>query len=283
MKTIDFIAESEVNRKIGVVSKASKALNAIWQRKERKAQEAALGALGKILDNRFVLFRNVSLPNQSLVIPAVLVGPAGIWAINQTAAKGSLRVNGDSWEEKGSKGEGFKPGKVNLLTQTLQMASGVDKYLAEKAIQVPKVEAVLFFLDPGAHIESMRPAVRLVMVDVVNRFGVSLLQSSIILSNESIKQVVAVMMSAIPGYDQPPAIHDKYSLRETRVKKKRAPILNPELTNELARAGEDEPEIIKKVSKQATFTTRQWILLGVLLVVTLLILIVLVLTVLVSA
>jgi hypothetical protein len=285
MRTIDF--NQYKNRFVKLVQGVS----ALFHRDEVQAEQMALGVLDKLLDRRFVAFRNVLLQPRQPIIPLILVGPAGICVVNWTHEKGVFRASENTWEKMDSRTQAYAPTKINLITQTATMATDVDNFLAivfpDKSgeiqtggVKIPEVETALFSLNPGAHIDSTRPAVRLVLSDGVGRFAASILQSEIAMDSEQIRQISEAIMSAIPGWEDITHRKDYFTLKESAKKKTRKPVMSPEMANELATIGQEEPEIIRKVSSKASFNRRQWVMLGILLVVNIIALAVLILLVL---
>jgi hypothetical protein len=74
-----------------------------------------------------------------------------------------------------------------LLSRTLLMGRSVQAFLTNHGRALSEVEPVLFFSDPGIHVELVRPTVRLVMADAVDRFVAGLVQSRILLNQEEIR------------------------------------------------------------------------------------------------
>lgn len=277
-KIIDFSSGRDGRRKDSLAGQMA----STFKKKEQASRQAALGALSKVLNRRFTLFQNVVLQEKGVPIPMLVVGPTGIWVINLTFVKGMFRASSDLWEESDGGTLNYRPARSNLLTQTLAMADVVRRYLEMCDLPVEKVDAALLLLDSGAHVETNKPAVRLVVADAVGRFAAGLLQPPIIISDDVVKQIVTALADAIPD-DGPVEVRDAYSLREIPAPKKRKPLLAPELVNGLATVGQDEPEFIKKVSRQASFSRKQWIWLGILFLVNFAVLIALVLIILASA
>jgi len=143
---------------------------------ELDAQKNVIAQLDRILEKGFVLIRNFTLPNSEIVIPMILLGPGGVTVISVTTIKGFFEAKGDQWNTLVN-GQA-QPASINLLNRVTRFARAVQVYLERQKIDLPgMVEPVLIAADPGAHIESMRPAARVVMSDAVKQFGTSLLQA----------------------------------------------------------------------------------------------------------
>jgi hypothetical protein len=155
------------------------------------------------------------------------------------------------------------------------MAKAVEKYLSDRAFNIPVLEPLLIFTNPGTHVEAIHPSVRIVLSDAMERFAMGMLQDRTVLSSNQIQQLVDALQGVV-DQNQPPEIRDAYSFRDEPPPRK--PVRLPPMPD----VAREEPEIIKKVSQQATFSRRQWLLLALLLAVNIIIVIILVLVVVTS-
>ena len=159
------------------------------------AQESAIAIMGKILDSQFVLLRNPVLGAAKVTFPLILVGPPGVMVIYVTHLDGMYRAKGDMWGkiENGR----FKPASVNLLQRTAKLAKALGVYLhrIDPTFRVPPVDAVLLATDPGMHIESIRPIVRIVLSDAIERFALSLTQMPPALDKKGVQTVVEMILT----------------------------------------------------------------------------------------
>lgn len=156
---------------------------------ELEAQQSLLDLFNKYLGNKFTLLRNLKLLEADVTIPMVLVGPPGIYVFNIVFERGIYNVKGDSWGLL--EGERVIPIKVNLVKLTAQFSRALQMFLDRQGFaNLPPVEAVLMAVEPGIHINSVRPIVRIVMRDAIDRFAVSLTQSRIIFSPEAVQNIV---------------------------------------------------------------------------------------------
>jgi len=250
-----------------------------FPQKELKAQDLVVNSLYKILDNSFILLCEVPLEGLEKPFPSVLVGPQGIWMMYPIPSRGICRVQGQVWEVMDERTHRYRPGKPNFLTLATTMTKSLEEYLAESGIENPEIEPVLVFTNPGIHVEFSHPSVRIVLFDALERFAVGLVQNSVKLNPVQIQEVVDSLTYAIKGdiaEAQPGEILDAYTLRELTSPRK--PIRLPQMPD----AAREEPEIIRQVSQHTPFSKRQWLFLGILLVVTMIILVILVLVVMTS-
>jgi hypothetical protein len=156
---------------------------------EIKAQKSVIAVLEKTLDKGFTLLVNVTPPGLDASIPLILVGPPGVFVMYVTNLTGMFRAKGDQWGT--IIGSTFRPEKPNLLTRTERMARAVQVYLQRQGYSdLNGVEAILLCSDPSVHVDSLRPIIRVVMRDALERLAVSMNQARVVLSPEAIHDVV---------------------------------------------------------------------------------------------
>ena len=253
-------------------------------RRKRDAQETFIGFLADALDHRFYLLNNLSLPGQGKLSPLLLFGPTGVWAVLPTGATGLFRVNERAWEQMDEKNQGFALAKPNLVSEVCAWAAAIGETLASLQIAAPPVEPVLFFSDPAAHVDSTRPAARIVLADGLPRFLAGLFQARPVVEQDGIRQIVVALAGeeALQPYYAGSDIRDDYSFREKKAPEQ--PIRQPvETPSRLAAMGREEPEIVRKVSRKVFFTRWQWLMLGLLVLTTIIILVGLVFVILTHA
>ena len=143
---------------------------------ELEAQKAVVSQFERIFDKGYVLIRNFTLPNSEIVIPIILLGPSGVYVIHVTTVKGLFEAKGDQWNTI-TNGVA-QPATINLLSRVSRFARAVQVYLERINVDLKTpVEPVLIAIDPGAHIESMRPVARVVQSDAIRQFANSVLQA----------------------------------------------------------------------------------------------------------
>jgi len=168
---------------------------------EIKAQKIVIDYLNYNLDKGYTLLRNIVLPGIQATIPLILVGPAGVNVIVVTNLKGAYQAKGDNWEViEGGKN---RSAKSNLVVLTSKMARAVQHYLKKRGIEDTEVDGVLICSDPGMHVESSRPIVRVVMRDAIEHFVITLNRSSPTLSGNAAQTIINWLSN--PQSIQPPA------------------------------------------------------------------------------
>ena len=156
---------------------------------ELQAQKAIISYLDKQLDKGYTLFRNYTLGKSGITVPIILLGPAGIQVIQVAYMRGRFEAKGEAWNMEA--GEGYKPAPVNLIQQTLRMTRAVKAFIERQGSRVPvEIEPVLIAGDPGMHIENVRPAVRVLMIDGVRSYVSSLAVAQPVLTPEKVYELV---------------------------------------------------------------------------------------------
>lgn len=228
---------------------------------EIQAQDAAKEILGKYLARGYYLLQNAPLPGVPEVrVPLILAGPAGVFLLNVTNERGIYRAKGDAWGTM--KGDSFTPAKINLIKTTMRMAAVLQKYLNSQGYEGSiKVESLLVAMNPGAHIDSVRPVVRIIMSDAFERFVISLSQAQPILSPETAQQVIEriaeprpvkkAMPAAVAGVaPRPIAMPEAEKRPQPTPKPGTKPAPQPAKSLKAAR------------TKKSSIDTRKWIIIG---------------------
>src|SRR5262245_61333996 len=94
---------------------------------ELQAQKAIVTFFDRNLEKGYTLIRNVTLGQSGILVPLILLGPAGIFAINLTFLKGRYEAKGDSWNVES--GTQYQPAPVNLVRVTARMARGLQAFI----------------------------------------------------------------------------------------------------------------------------------------------------------
>jgi hypothetical protein len=172
-----------------------------------KAQDVVISVLEKQMNNTFVLLRNVTLPEAEITLPLILLGPAGIFLIHVTPERGVYHAKGDEWGTIVA--ERFAPARNNQVMYTKRMARVLQVYLDRQGYKgMLVVEPILMAADPGMHIESVRPSVRVVMSDALERFSISVAQIRGTIAPDAVPTIARVIVKGHPKekpVEAPPA------------------------------------------------------------------------------
>ncbi len=169
-----------------------------------QAQQKALATFNKRLDKKFTLIRNHTLGASKITVPFILIGPPGIYVFFITNMEGAYQAKADSWGT--IEGERVKEASINLLKRTAQLGKAVQVYLKRQEIELPEdVDPVLLALNPGMHIDSIRPLVRVVMSDAIDRFAASLSQAPPIMVVADVHQISEALINPVRTKTKAPA------------------------------------------------------------------------------
>lgn len=164
-----------------------------------QAQRVLIASLARVLDNSYTIISNVSLPRFSLPVPLVLVGQTGVRTLYVSAAKGIFRVKGDSWYKLDEKQQHYKSARPNLVRRTELMSRAIIDYLEVNSIYLDEVQPVLFFAQPGVHIDAPDSPIRLLQVDGVASYAASLKGERVVLDAMEIQHIIDILTKSKPA------------------------------------------------------------------------------------
>ena len=171
--------------------------------KEVKAQNQIIAVLGKVLDKNYTLLRNVTPAGLGAIFPFILVGPPGVFVMYVTPLSGMFRAKGDQWGT--ISGNNFINEKTNLLTRTERMAHAIQVLLQRQGYSaITSVDPILLCSDPSVHVDTIRPIIRVVMRDALERFAISLTQARVVCNPESVQDIIMhILNPPKPAQPQP--------------------------------------------------------------------------------
>ena len=168
---------------------------------EVMAQEKVITVFNKILDRNYILLRNFILPDTDIDVPMVLIGPPGIFLITVLHQRGLYSVRDDEWGKL--TGETFVPGRINLIQRLIKLGHVLKIYLNRNGFKGELiVETIMMASNPGMHIETLRPAARVVLNDALERFAISITQAHPILNSERIADMAVALIKG-PAPESP--------------------------------------------------------------------------------
>jgi hypothetical protein len=154
---------------------------------ELEAQKAIITFFDRHLEKGYTLIRNITLGASGIMVPMILLGPAGIFVIHVTYLRGRYEARANTWNEES--GNGYKPASVNLIEQTIRMANAVKIFIERQGIKLPvNIEPVLIAGNPGLHVETVRPAIKVIMIDGIKSFASGLGTGTPVLRAEAVHE-----------------------------------------------------------------------------------------------
>ena len=169
---------------------------------EIKAQKVVIDIMSRSLNKGYTLLRNITLPGSQVIIPLILIGPAGVYAIFVTHLKGNYQAKGENWVVL--EGNKVQTSRSNLLVLTSNMAKIIQRYLDKLGIKLSNVDGALIAADPGMHIESVRPIVRVVLSDAIEHFAVTINNSSTIINSLMAQTIIRQLVEPKINQQQTP-------------------------------------------------------------------------------
>ena len=164
---------------------------------ELAAQSVIITFFEKQLGKGYTLIRNLTLGESGIMIPMVLLGPTGIQVIQVTYLRGRYQAKGDSWNIES--GNDYKPAPINLIQRTSRMARALQAFIERQGVRIPvEVDAVLIAGDPGLHIESERPAIKVMMIDGIKPFVSGLSTARPVMSPEAVFDMTEHILNPRP-------------------------------------------------------------------------------------
>lgn len=156
---------------------------------ELQAQKAIVTFFDRNLEKGYTLIRNLTLGQSDIMIPMILLGPAGIFVIHVTYLRGQYQAKGDSWNVQS--GNQYKAAPINLIQRTARMARALQVFIERQGVKLlAPIEPVLIAAEPGLHIESLRPAVKVMMIDGIKSFVSGLATSGPVLNTPAVNDYI---------------------------------------------------------------------------------------------
>jgi len=227
------------------------------------APQVLTNNLEKLLDDQYILLRNIQLSNSKNPIPAILLGPTGLYVIYPSEVAGVFRAAGSSWDQVKNNRHDYVPAKPNPFQIVISMAGLLSKYLAENQIEPQVLEPLVFFSNPSIHVDTTQPAARIIMPDTLERFVAGLFQTQPVFDRQAIYRIVRALENSMHKTQTMPAqeIRDQFSFNEPQPGK--SPRQSP-----FSYLPKEEPSLTQKVP----FSRTQWSMLVLLIFVNIIVL-----------
>jgi len=205
-----------------------------------QAEETIIASLRRFTDNSYTILRSIRLEGIDIPIPLILVGPSGIYLLLASGATGVFRAKAEVWMEMNRRSRKYAPVRKNLITRAQLMTRVVDAYLTQHQRPHPPIQTAMLFGDAGAHVDSARSAVRVVLKDGMEHFANSVVQGEAVYKKkEEIQDIIDALTGNLPLLEEVPA--------EPVSRKPRKPTPVDKLA---------------KTTKKMGWSKRRWVILG---------------------
>jgi predicted XRE-type DNA-binding protein len=228
----------------------------------QKAVEKAAQACAKIFNSKYTLLKNVPVEGMEASIPLILIGPPGIYILAVSGIKGVFRARDESWLELKGQTRQFQPARPNLVQRAVLMKQAVEDLLTQNGFAQAEVNTLLVFTNPGVHIDTVRPAVRLILADGLEIYLNSLLQKTPVYRREDIRKISALFKDPHEA-DRQPSIRDQFDFNDEPKKK---PVRKISLGAGLPAPDAVITKNLVSAANKVHMTTGQWVFIGFLLV-----------------
>ncbi|MEA3351002.1 MAG: hypothetical protein U9Q82_10300 [Chloroflexota bacterium] len=214
---------------------------------EMESQEVVIRHLKRSLDRTYTLLRNISLPDLEITIPLVLVGHHGITVLYNTPTSGVFRADGEKWTIMDRRSGSYKSAKPNLIRRTALMTRAVEIFLKENDYTDIPVEGILVCTNMKTHVDTRRPNVSVVLIDALERFAARIISAPPKVRREKRYKIIR----AITSHMEKEAEDDDNVPGDKSQSKGVAQSID---------SGFDQA--MQPLQKRFDFSTRQWIVLG---------------------
>jgi len=263
MRVIDCRAQEGTNSDSAAVGKSLSQIKLPLSKDQKRARELLINAGKKILNDNYCLLCDLSLSDNKPVLPFLLLGPTGAWIINTSQLSGVARIAYKDLEILDQRSHQYRKTAQNPISEIVIMQDTLMKILDSWNLTYPNIETVLFFPNPGLHIERSKPVIKVILADGIDRFIASLLNREIVFEKDSLERTIDILSGDV--FDNLDLnIHDDFSFIEIEPENK--PKRKPMVTSHLLDVARGEPAFVEKASRKVPFSRKQWIMLGVLLV-----------------
>jgi hypothetical protein len=230
-------------------------------------EDTVLEHLGRGLDNRFILLHHLQLESLGPTFPPILIGPPGLAVLNISQEGGFFKAKDNNWLKLDKASQNYNPSRPNLIKQTQEYARKLGTILDVNGKSHPEVMPLLVLANPGVHLETSNPAIRIVLTDGIDKLTGALQKSEDVLSlneitylSDSLEVISNPENALIMGEGE------DFFGRDLLIKEKKAPVKLPPIP-----IPTDIP--LEPVEKELKFSNKQWLILTVLLLATIVILV----------
>lgn len=267
MKILDWAKENKKSLRLGVERRGESSLRRKPPRVIKKAQDEVVKTFAQILDHRFTMIVGMRLLDLRFPFPQlVLVGPPGVWVFVVCPQQGVFRAVEEQWLEMDARSRNFRPARPNPIGLVRALVEALRQRLSDLDGEEVPVEGAAIFTEPAAHLDLQRPAVRLIPADALRRFASTLLQSEWVIRGDAVLEVIERLKEPIAAVE----FDDFSPLPKPEEALRGQPTVSR--TSVLAQVS-TEPRLVRRLGRLVSFSRRQWLILGALMVLNILILV----------
>jgi hypothetical protein len=217
-----------------------------------QGQEHVISRMQSLLDDQFILLRNLVLPGLDVPIPLILISRAGLQVISVSAVKGIYQAKGELWQVMNTNSRRFRPSRPNIINRALLLTQAISRHLDRFDYGYVPLDAVNIFTDPGVHVDTKGPATRIVMIDALDRYIANLPQSVNTLSAADANKIVDLLTNppSLPGARGAASSEEDRRIQEAFSIPRSGPVSS------------NMTEVQVPILGSLRFSNRQWLLLG---------------------
>lgn len=168
-----------------------------WDR-DIQAQQELIQRLASNLDNTYTLISNVPVSGIAIPVPVVLIGESGVRTFCVSADKGIFSIKDGKWYKLDEQREQYRISRPNLVRRTAVMSRAVIEYLKEKGIFVDEADGMLYFTQPGVHLDAAESPVLLLQSDGLDRFIANLRNEKPVLDAMELQRITDILIKSKP-------------------------------------------------------------------------------------
>jgi hypothetical protein len=168
-----------------------------WDR-DIQAQQVLIQRLASNLDNTYTLISNVPVSGISLPVPLVLISESGVRTFGVSADMGIFSFKDGKWYKLDEQRERYRLSSPNVVRRTAVMSKAVIAYLKDNGIIVDEAEPMLYFAQPGVHVEDNESPVILLQSDGLERFISNLRSEKPVLDVMELQRITDILINSKP-------------------------------------------------------------------------------------
>ncbi|MCX8061468.1 MAG: hypothetical protein N3D16_02685, partial [Anaerolineales bacterium] len=180
--------------------------------------------LSGVLDHSHTLIYNVSLQQRAIHSPLALLSPSGVTLFFLNHQRGVFRARAREWEKLDERRKQYTPSQPNPLLMASTQVTALRNYLTEQGFPNVNIQATVLFTDPGIHVQAEENEVRLIYLEGIPRFAVSLKRAQPTLTLDEVNALVPLLAPCtLEEALRSREIQDDFSFREEKPRQVQIP------------------------------------------------------------